>query len=213
MLIRKEFTEEKGILGIWKIEESSATLLSLFPEEMQPEARRELQLLRTEKRSLEWLSTRLMAMMLSGKEPVVIRNRKDGKPYLENAAAHITISHTKGYAAILLHETFPVGIDIEARSERVKKIASRLLSHGEWIDPAQESVHLLLHWSAKESLFKLMDEQEIVFRKHLHIHPFTPATRGVMHAFESRSGNDRSFDIRYEVTPEYVLTWVIDTAS
>jgi hypothetical protein len=70
-------------------------------------------------------------------------------------------------------------------------------------------VHQLLHWSAKESLFKLMEEDGIHFKRHLHIHPFTPAPKGVMTATETKTEKNRTFGVRYEVHPDYVLTWVI----
>jgi len=177
MLIRKEHTGDGGLLGIWKMEETREELLQLFPGHRRSEADTYLRNIRSERRSIEWLSTRLMLLDLLGKEQLIL-NRKDGSPYLDDGKNNISISHTKDYAAILLHETSAVGVDIETRSERVIKIAGKFISDEEYIDPAQKIVHQLLHWSAKESLFKLMNEQGIDFKQHLHIHPFIPEKRG-----------------------------------
>ncbi|NLX66339.1 MAG: 4'-phosphopantetheinyl transferase superfamily protein, partial [Bacteroidales bacterium] len=137
-----------------------------------------------------------------------ILNQTDGKPYLEDGSYYISISHTKDYAAIYLHKTQPVGIDIEIRSERVNKVAHKFVGDDEYIDPSQTTVHQLLHWSAKESLFKLMEESEIHFKHHLHIHPFTPSTKGIITATETKTQFNHTFTIDYEVYPDHVLTWV-----
>lgn len=212
MLIRKEYTEDGGLLGIWKMEETREELLQLFPAHLRSEADMYLRDIRSERRSIEWLSTRLMLLDLLGKEQIIL-NRKDGSPYLDDGRNNISISHTKDYAAILLHETSAVGVDIETRSERVIKIAGKFISDQEYIDSSQKIVHQLLHWSAKESLFKLMNEQGIDFKKHLHIHPFIPGNKGMIAATETKTEQAQSFCLQYEVHPAYVLTWAISPAS
>ena len=206
MLIRKEYSDTGGLLGISKMEESREALLHLFPENLWPEVMAYINGVRSDRRAIEWLSTRIMLLELLGKEQI-IHNREDGSPFLENGKPYISISHTRDYAAILLHDSCPVGIDIEIRSERVKKIADKFISENEYIDPAQRTIHQLLHWSAKECLFKLMNEQGIDFRKHLFVHPFTPAVKGVITATESKTDQACSFTVHYEVHPDYVLTW------
>ncbi|MBK5194527.1 MAG: 4'-phosphopantetheinyl transferase superfamily protein [Proteiniphilum sp.] len=206
MLIRKEHSDTGGLLGIWKMDETREALIHLFPEHLRPEVMEYVNGVRSDRRAIEWLSTRIMLLDLLGKEQI-IHNREDGSPYLEDGKPHISISHTKDYAAILLHDSCPVGIDIEIRSERVKKIAGKFISVKEYIDPAQKTIHQLLHWSAKESLFKLMNEQGIDFRQHLFVHPFTPALKGIITATETKTDQSCSFTVHYEVHPDYVLTW------
>lgn len=195
-----------GLLGIWRMEESPETLLRLFPLHLRHEANRYLEGVRSMRRAIEWLSTRIMLMELLQKEQI-IHNREDGSPYLEDEQHYISISHTKAYAAVLVHQSSPVGIDIEMRSERVIKIADKFISEREYIDPSQQIIHQLLHWSAKESLFKRMNEKGIDFREHLYIHPFTPRLKGLLTATETRSDQSLSYKIDYEVHPDYVLTW------
>lgn len=207
MLTRKEHIGNGGLLGIWSMDESREELLQLLPEHMRSDAAGQIKTIRSDRRTIEWLSTRILLFMLMD-EAKTILNRADGKPYLEDKTHHISISHTKNYAAIYLHNTQPVGIDIEMQAERVSKVAYRFIGDDEYIDPSQKTVHQLLHWSAKESLFKLIDENEIHFKEHLHIHPFTPASKGVITATETKTQHNRTFTIDYEVHPDYVLTWV-----
>lgn len=208
MLIRKEYTDCGGLLGIWKIDESREELLLLLPEYMRSNAIKHVKGIRSERRTIEWLSTRILLFMLLDEEKTIL-NCTDGKPYLKDGSYHISISHTKDYVTVFLHETYPIGIDIEIRSERVKKVADKFIGDEEYIDPSQETVHQLLHWSAKECLFKLMEENEIHFKHHLHIHPFTPALKGIITATETKTDRTRTFKIHYEVHPDYVLTWVV----
>ncbi|WP_294080633.1 4'-phosphopantetheinyl transferase family protein [Proteiniphilum sp. UBA5384] len=207
MLIRKEHTDGGGILGIWKMDESHETLLQLLPRHTRSDAIEHIKEMRSERRVIEWLSIRVLLFTLLEKEKTIL-NREDGKPYLEDGSYHISISHTRNYAAIYLHKTRPTGIDIEVRSERIKKVAGKFIAEEEYIDPTQKTVHQLLHWSAKESMFKLMEESEIDFRHHLHIHPFTPSIKGIISSTETKTDLNRIFQIHYEVHPDYVLTWI-----
>ena len=208
MLIRKEYIQSGALLGIWKITESRDELLAQFPATLRNEVNHYLENIRSERRSIEWLSTRVMLFQLLGEEKI-IQNKQDGSPYLEGGDQSISISHTREYAAILLHQNLPVGVDIETRTERVSRIAYKFIAENEYIDPQQKTVHQLLHWSAKESLFKLIGLQGIDFREHLHIDPFTPAPKGIMQACETRSLTPRAYTIYYEVHPHYVLTCAI----
>lgn len=208
MLIRKEHIDTGGVFGIWKMEETKDELLRLFPEGLQHKAAGKISGIRSERRVIEWLSTRIMLFILLGEEKI-IRKRKNGQPYITDHSYRISISHTKDYAAILLHKTQIPGIDIEIRSDRVKNIAGKFISDTEYIDPSQRTVHQLLHWSAKESLFKLMDEEGVDFKEHLHIQPFTPKACGVISATITKGDRTQAVTVRYEVHPEYVLTWAI----
>ena len=209
MLIRKENFAHGSVRGIWQIDETIEGLLKLYPSTLRTDANNYINSIHSKRRIREWLSTRIMLFELLG-ELKIIQNREDGKPYLDDKSYHISISHTKNHAAILLNKTFPVGIDIEIKSDRIEKLAHKFVSENEYIDPKQKILHQLLHWSAKECLFKLINEQGIDFKKHLYLHYFTPEANGIITASESRTAEKRTYSINYEVHSEYVLTWVVD---
>ena len=81
-----------------------------------------------------------------------------GRPYLKDGSRYISISHTRGYVAVALHSSCEVGMDIEQYGTRVRKVASRFIRSDE--EPAMmegdEVYALLLHWSAKEALFNIV---------------------------------------------------------
>lgn len=209
MLLRKEHIDGGGLIGIRKITGKPEVLFNLLPEKQQIEAENYISNMRSQRRITEWLTTRVLLFELLGDERI-IGNRPDGRPFLIDDSYKISISHTKNYAAILLHKHYSVGIDVETISGRVSKVAGKFISEDEFIDSTQKVIHQLLHWSAKETMFKMMEESEIDFKKHLHILPFKPQEKGIFQAYETKSERRKTFQIHYEILPDAVLTWAVD---
>ncbi len=209
MLLRKEHIDEEGLIGIGKIAGNHRALLHALPQTQRRAAEEYVSKMRSERRVIEWLTSRVLLYELLGEEKI-IDNRPDGRPFLIDGSYKISISHTKDYAAVLLHKQHSVGIDVETISGRVSKLADKFISENEYIDRSQQVIHQLLHWSAKETMFKIMEENEIDFKQHLHIHPFRPGKKGVFPASESKTPWQKTFQIHYEVLPDAVLTWAVD---
>lgn len=110
-------------------------------------------------RRMEYICERaLLKDMMNGRIVNIFHN-EDGKPMLNNGL-NISISHTRGYIAIILSETKNVGIDIEYVSDRVEKIASRFMREDE---SADDIISLLVHWCTKETLYKLFSSEHLDF--------------------------------------------------
>ena len=77
--------------------------------------------------------------------------------------------------------------------------SEQLVPYGE-----DDTWSLLLHWSAKEVMFKCMNTPEVDFREHLHIESFTTEQQGVFLAHEYRTEQQRNFRIHYLIHPEFV---------
>lgn len=90
---------------------------------------------------------------------VELSHNEDGKPLVEGY--HISISHTKGYVAIILSQKHQVGIDIEYRSERVKRISKRFLRSDEHFTETED---LLTVWCVKETIYKLFSEDHLTYQ-------------------------------------------------
>ena len=191
--------------GIWKIEESSDELLKLL-ENKQPYYSFVTDTM-TEARKCEWLAARVLVKRLLGFEPD-ISYTDAGAPFLVGLSKRISISHTKGFAAVILSDNPAAGIDIEYMSDRVKKIRTRFMSASEdsQIDAHFEIEHLLVYWSAKETLFKMIGQSDVDFKEHLQIHPFRYSNEGMFLATERRTKKNESFKIHFFVTQEFVLT-------
>lgn len=190
---------------VWKIEECPEELSSLLEKK---EYLGELSAMRTEKRQLEWLASRTALKELLGQEARICY-RDTGAPYLDEMSFALSISHTKGYAAVLLSEESAAGIDIEYRSDRVLKIRSRFMSQEEeaGINKLHETEHLLIHWCAKEALFKIIGQEDVDFARHLHVQPFIFEKTGTFKVYETRTPHHASYTLSYRVEPDFVLVW------
>ncbi|MDF9830175.1 4'-phosphopantetheinyl transferase superfamily protein [Parabacteroides sp. PF5-6] len=192
--------------AIWQITETSDELLILLE-------RKELYLpfltqTTSEKRKQEWLATRLLLKALLGEE-LPVGYRANGAPFLPSLDLQLSISHTRGYAALVLAQHPVAGIDIEYRSDRALRLKERFLSPEELnhLDATDPLTHCLLYWSAKEVLFKVMDQSDVDFSEHLYIHPFPLQSQGTLTASETRTPQRTTYPLRYQVTPGYVWVW------
>lgn len=124
---------------------------------------------------IEWLACRVVVRQLIEAQHVpYLGLQKDefGKPHLIGSAWHISLSHTGGWAAAVLHRSRPVGIDIEPIREQFRRVVPRVLSESEIAHAAGEPNRLAVYWCAKEALYKLYGKRQLTFREHLHIEPF-----------------------------------------
>ena len=201
-------TYRKGelVVGVWKVEETIGQLRSVFKDFSLYES--DLQKFKAEKRQLEWLAVRVLLKELLGEEKV-IDYLPSGKPFLKDRSACVSFSHTCGYVAVAVHPTKEVGIDIEQYGNRVGRLASRFVREDEMqsVRAGNEIYALLLHWSAKETMFKLMNQSDVDFLDHLHILPFIPTELGEMEAVEYRTDLHQPFQISYYTHSDYVLTF------
>ncbi len=206
MLIRKKSIDKDCVMGIWKITETRDELLNMLSSTNQEKAHHYLSNIKSNRRTLEWLSSRLLLQLLTNDDKT-IEHTDQGQPFLVDNSFQISISHSKDYAVVLLHKYKKVGVDIENYSQRILKVEKRFISETEYLDPNQRTLHLILHWCAKETLYKLMNSTEIVFKKHLHIQPFQIQEEGIMNAYETFTENKSSYSINYEVKDDFVLAW------
>lgn len=124
---------------------------------------------------VEWLACRVAIRQLVEEQGLTYRGLyKDefGKPHLIGAPWHISLSHTNGWAAAVLHRTRPVGIDIEPIRDQFRRVVPRVLSEEEIAHAAGEPARLAVYWCAKEALYKLYGKRQLSFREHLHVEPF-----------------------------------------
>lgn len=192
--------------GIWKMNEPIEALLELLPERAYYE--QELQRFTAIHRRLEWLSVRALLYQLLGEHKEVCYE-SGGKPYLADDSHFISISHTKGYVAVILGDVAEVGIDIEQYGRRVHKVAQKYMREDEAAGAynGDDTWGLLLYWSGKEVMFKCMNIEGVDFRKHLRIEPFIPKEQGAFTVHEYRTAQQRCFQIHYRIHPDFVLTW------
>jgi len=201
--------QENGLIGLWKITEEEDELLSLA--NLSSSDLQSFSNFKAAQRRKEWLATRILYNQLTG-EPAVISYHPDGRPYLENSTINISISHTKGYAALLLHDHSIPGIDIELDSRSAEKVASRILSPEELESCIENEGYsnkkLLIHWCSKEVIFKIVPEHGVSYLKQIHISLNNPS--GEIHAFSGTyytESNHVPIDLFYKSFQELIVVW------
>lgn len=195
--------------AVWKMEESLEVLLALLPDARRISCMQELNRFVSEHRKMEWLSVRVLlySMLQEDKE---IGYSPEGKPYLTDHSSFISISHTKGYVAVMLASSVPVGIDIEQYAQRVHKVSSRYVRPDERVASYQGDMTwgLLLHWSAKEAVFKRMENADADLRK-LRLTHFIPQEEGTFQVRELVTEREELYAVGYRICPDFVLTWTL----
>lgn len=210
-LFRQWNTEGGGVWGIWKVTESFAELRDKLSAALPYD--KELQTMKSPSRRMEYVAVRVLLKTLLGEEYSIL-HYPSGKPFLENGSLKISISHTKGYVAVGVHPQREVGIDIEQRTDKVCKVRSRFVREDEMLGEALMSEEerlslLLLHWSAKETLYKLINSSEVDFLDHLKIRDFPLSSSGHFMAEEYRTENRNLFSVSYWAHPDFVCTWSV----
>lgn len=146
-------------LGIWAISESSDDFWALSPyvESSHSEFNA---LYKSEQRKCEVLAVRLLIKEIIG-DNVQLLHQDNGMPYL-SLGMNISISHTRGFAVIIVSHSKQVSVDIEYLSNRIERIRSKFMRDDE---NASSQVKLLMHWCAKETMYKLFPEDNLTFNK------------------------------------------------
>ena len=194
-------------LGLWQMDESVEQLCDLYPH-LQPYRSQLEEQYKNDGRKLEFLAIRaLMYEMLkaNGASKGLLSHAGDithneaGKPLFRGY--HISVTHTKGYAALILSKTKEVAVDIEHFSDRVERIASKFLRKDE---KAEGLDSLLVHWCAKETVFKLFSEDNLQFAD-MRVKPFDTMSDWSCDVENLKRKHTAHVD--FELTMEFVLTY------
>ena len=119
----------------------------------------------------EFLASRRL-LLEAGIPPHFLTHDPNGIPRLESGQ-QLSISHTKNLAGIALG-TKPLGIDIEVFRPKIRRIATRFLHADETFVLKGDQVieKLTLIWTAKEALYKALNQKGIIFSEQLLVTPF-----------------------------------------
>lgn len=161
-------------------------------------------------RKKEWICIRLLLRKLN--RNFTIGYRETGKPFLENSNAHISISHTRDFAAVIISDAGSAGIDLERIHSRIEKIAGKFVSAQEekFLDGDKRLEKLFVIWGAKEVLFKMHSTGELVFKDHLAVEPFEFGSEGSIAARLTRGDLMKNYALRYKLMDDLLITWCVD---
>lgn len=192
-LIRIDSIGENARLALWKMSERV--------EELSHPNHIDLTAFRSESRLKEKLTTYALIKELTGLDSLELSYASSGKPLLDGF--EISISHTIGWAVVVLSRNTPVAVDIEYRSDRVTRITDRFIR----ADEDKSSVDIqLINWSAKETMYKLFSEEQLQFHE-MRLQQFTSSNAGKIRVEDLKY--PKTIEVEYILNADYVLTWAL----
>ena len=198
-LVRREIVDAACGWALWEVRETAADLLEI----LQPAAPDLacLRAIRHAHQQREWLASRLAARQLVRDWGENYRGIfKDGydKPLLRELDFRISLSHSGGYGAAILHRNAQVGIDVEYPKEKLWKVRHKFLSDDELTDAGDSPEKLSIYWCAKEVLYKLHPRRQLSFRENLRIGPFDARESGQIRGRITADHRTRQYEIAYQ---------------
>ena len=209
LYLTKELDNDAKIY-VWQITESEEELLASTP--VPDDELEELTFITSEARRREFLATRALLNEIF-EEKVYLGHHENGRPYLQNLAMEISITHSKEFVAIILHPSDGVGIDIESLDRDFSAVERKALSEDELEDLGDHNrtLQLAIYWCAKEAVYKRMSISGVDFAEQIEIDRFNPHDEGRIYAtFFYKDGNEVELELEYMVFANHVMVWLVD---
>jgi 4'-phosphopantetheinyl transferase EntD len=195
-------------LGIWHITESEAELKAL--SSIPSDELEEISFIKSESLRKQKLAVRALLDAMF-EEKVYLSHHDNGKPYIENNATNISITHTDKYVAVILNDLDDVGIDCESLDRDFSAVEKKALSEEEIddLDDDHRNEQLAIYWCAKEAVYKKMSQYKVDFAEQIEIDAFRVKGEGELEAtFINKDGFEEEFDLEYMTFDRHVLVWI-----
>jgi len=194
-----------GLISIWQITESCDELQCLFSsEELKDD---NFRIFTFDKRKSEWLATRALLKQMIGSS-FKISYTRSGKPLLQHSHyQNISISHSREFVAIFIHEHKNVGIDIESINRNYTPVLKKYLSEYELVKVKDSTLLQCLFWCAKEALFKMVEEEGIDFKRQFEIES-VDSSNELLSARYISEDKEINYQLRYVTIDEHCMAWV-----
>lgn len=196
-------------LGVWHITESEEELRNITS--VPTDELEEISYIKSESLRKQKLAVRALIDVMF-EEKVYLSHHDNGKPYIENCATNISITHTENYVAVILSETEDVGIDIESLGRDFSAVEKKALSEDEIddLDDEKRNEQLAIYWCAKEAIYKMQSQPDVDFAEQIEISRFRPKEDGELEAtFIDKDGYEEDMDLEYMTFDGHILVWVV----
>ncbi len=195
-------------IGIWQVTETEEELRNLTS--IPTDEQEELSYIKSESLRKQKLAVRALLDTMF-EEKVYLSHHDNGKPYIENEAINISITHTEKYVAVLLNDSEEVGIDCESLDRDFSAVEKKALSDEEIedLDDEKRNEQLAIYWCAKEAVYKKMSQYNVDFAEQIEIDSFHPKGEGELEAtFTDKDGFEEELNLKYMVFDRHVLVWI-----
>lgn len=194
---------------LWHITESEEELRN--NTQIPDDELEELQYMGSEARRKEKLAERALLNTIF-EDKVYLGHHDNGRPYLQNMAMEISISHTGDFVAIIIHPDEDMGIDVERLDRDFSAVEKKALSEDEIEDLSERNrtLQLAIYWCAKEAIYKRMSISGVDFAEQIELEKFTPRDEGEIEAtFYHKDGTEVEFELEYMTFEDHVMVWVV----
>ena len=163
-----------------------------------------------EERKIQHLAVRLLfKLMMPEADLNQMVMADNGKPYLQGVPFHFSFSHCKGYAAVAVSNTDPIGIDIEIIHSRILKVAHKFLNESEKqmitnLSEPEQLKQLAFFWASKEAMYKQHEQLGIDFAKDFNVLHLATSHRGIVNAEILQKGLNKKVNLDYHFGEDYV---------
>ena len=205
LYLRKKL-DNKAEIAVWQITETEEELLNLTS--VPTDELEEISLFRNESHRKQKLAVRALLNEVF-EEKMYLNHHDNGKPYLENCATNISITHTDKYVAIITHDEEELGIDIESLDRDFAAVEKKALSE-EDLDDEKKNEQLAIYWCAKEAIFKRMSQNRVDFAEQIEVEKFNLKKEGELEAtFIHKDEHEEDFELEYVMFDRHVLVWLV----
>lgn len=196
---------------VWHVtetEEELKNLCSIPADELE-----EIEMYKSESQRRQKLAVRAL-LDEAFEEKVYLNHHDNGKPFIENEAINISITHTDKYVAIILHNEDDLGIDIESLDRDFSAVEKKALNEDEIDDleddKEEKNEQLAIYWCAKEAIYKRMGVNKVDFAEQIDVESFNVRKEGELEAtFIHKDGYEEEFDLEYITFDRHVLVWLV----
>ena len=208
LYLRKKL-DNKAEIAVWQITETEEELLNLTS--VPTDELEEISLFRNESHRKQKLAVRALLNEVF-EEKMYLNHHDNGKPYLENCATNISITHTDKYVAIITHDEEERVIDIESLDRDFAAGEKKALSEEEIedLDDEKKNEQLAIYWCAKEAIFKRMSQNRVDFAEQIEVEKFNLKKEGELEAtFIHKDEHEEDFELEYVMFDRHVLVWLV----
>jgi len=219
-----------GCLGVWHILETEEALRNearAFHDDIA-----EADSFKNESRRKQWLACRALLSHLLQLPFVKVCYDVHGKPSLEGYDGNISFSHTGEYAAVLVNQEGPAGVDIEKLAPRIERVANRFLQEDELMhigmtaerqmikispdagSPPRCHPHtelLYLYWCTKEALYKFYGKPSLDLKNDIYIVAFDYfcSTQATFTARVNLPEGVENHELQFEKIEDHMLVYTL----
>lgn len=197
LLLSKKI-DEHSAYAVWNIQETFLELPYLSPEPFPADL--------NPVRQAEWIVGRILVKSLCDSFDIEyegISKQENGKPYLKNSYANISISHSFPIAAAMIHLKKPCGIDMERPREKHVFVRDKFL-HPSEMQYKDDIAKLCTIWGAKEVVYKIFGRRFLSLKDEIKI---AFKSDSLMTGEILKEGHEDTHEIHYEWVKDYLLAF------